>query len=69
MGPRLESGGEPLTKSLALCFVLFIAIIGAIWLLGLVGMLLVASANLMRKGAIGPKNFTISADALTEDDG
>ncbi len=32
-------------------------------------MLLIACANLLRKGAIGPKSFTISADALTEDDG
>jgi F0F1-type ATP synthase membrane subunit c/vacuolar-type H+-ATPase subunit K len=69
MGPRLEAGGEDLPKRIAVSFVVFIAIMAAVWLLGLVGMLLVASANLLRKGAVGPKSFTISADALVEDDG
>jgi RimJ/RimL family protein N-acetyltransferase len=41
----------------------------AIWFISLVGMLLMASANLLRKGAVGPKSFNISADALTEHDG
>jgi len=40
----------------------FEASVAAIWLLGLVAMLLVASANLLRKGAVGPKSFTVSAD-------
>jgi hypothetical protein len=69
MGPRLASGREPLPKGLALCFVVLVAVMAAIWLLSLVSILLVASANFLRKGAIGPKSFTISADALTEVDG
>jgi hypothetical protein len=69
MGPRLDAGAEALPKNLFVFFVVFIAIVVAIWLLGLVGMLLIVSANLLRKGAVGPKSFTISADALVEDDG
>jgi hypothetical protein len=69
MGPRLVSEGESLPKSIALSFFLFMTIMTAIWFIGLVGMLLMASANLLRKGAVGAKSFAISADALTEDDG
>jgi hypothetical protein len=68
MGPRLQSGGAVL-KSLALSFFLFMTLMTAIWFISLVGMLLMASANLLRKGAVGPKSFNISADALTEHDG
>lgn len=69
MGPRFRLEGESFSKSLALSFALFMAVMTAIWLLGLVGMFLVASGNLLRKGSIGPKSFNISADALTEEDG
>jgi hypothetical protein len=66
---RLEVAGESLAKTVALFFVLFMALMTAIWLVGLIFLLLVVSANLMRKGAIGPKRFTISDHAFTEDDG
>jgi hypothetical protein len=69
MGPSFEASGAALPKNLAVSFVVFIAIMAAIWLLGLVAMLLVASANLLRKGAVGPKSFTVSADEFVEDDG
>lgn len=66
---RLDAGGESVVKTVALFFILFIALMAAIWLVGFALMLLVASANLMRKGAIGSKHFTISDRAFTEDDG
>lgn len=66
---RLEVEGEPVAKTVALFFVLFVALMAAIWLVGLTVLLLVASANLMKKGVVGPKRFTISDRALTEDDG
>lgn len=69
MGARLDAGRGALTKNAVVFFVVFIAIVVAIWLLSMVGMLLVASANLLRKGAVGRKTFTIAADALVEDDG
>ena len=68
-GPKVGRGCGGTSKEPYVCFVVFIAIVVAVWLLGLVGILVVASANLLRKGAVGHKSFTISAAALVEDDG
>jgi hypothetical protein len=65
----LGVSGESVAKTVALFLVLFVALKAAIWPVGIIVMLLVASSNLMRKGAVGPRSFTISDDAFTEDDG
>lgn len=69
IAPRLAVENEPAAKTVGLFFILFVALMAAIWLVGLAALLLVTSANILRKGAVGPKRFTISDHAFTEDDG
>jgi len=66
---RLEVDGAPVAKTVALFFILFVALMAAIWLVGLALQLLVIGASLVKKGVVGPKRFTISAHSFTEDDG
>ena len=54
---------------LALYCVVFVALMTVVWLVSFLLILLVTTAHLFRKGSIGPKAFTITNDAFTEDDG
>lgn len=65
--PSLEERSVP--AAMAMCFVLFVTFMAAIYLIAGVGIVVVATVNLFRKGCIGPKTFTIANDAFAEDDG
>lgn len=67
---RTTQGAErSVAMNILLVVVMFMAGMLAIWLVSGVLIVLVASVNLLRKGCVGPKTFTIGDDAFSEDDG
>jgi ABC-type multidrug transport system fused ATPase/permease subunit len=67
--PRWQQGGQSVVMTIVVLFVMFLAVMTAIALVSCVFIVLIASVNLFRRGAIGPRTFTISDQAFIEDDG
>jgi hypothetical protein len=67
LSPRPE--GRPVAMALALYCMMIVTLLVIIWLVGFLVILLITTANLFRRGSIGPKRFTVSYEAFTEDDG
>jgi hypothetical protein len=65
--PRLQ--GRSVGMTVALYCVVFVVLMTIIWLVVFMGILLVTGANLLRRGCIGQKTFTITNDVFAEDDG
>lgn len=69
VSPRLEQQGQSVAMTIAMFLVVVAAVVTLVLLISFLGLLLMATANLLRKGNIGPRSFTISGEGFTEDDG
>jgi len=67
LSPRPE--GRSVAMAIALYCMTIVTLLVTIGLVGFVMILLVTTANLFRRGSVGPKRFTVSDEAFTEDDG
>lgn len=67
--PQWQQGGRPVGVAVAVILIMFVALMIGIALISCVLIFVAACAHLLRKGCIGPKQFTISAETFSEDDG
>jgi hypothetical protein len=68
VSPRLEQG-QSFAKTFPLFFSMLATLMTLILLVGFLAIPLIASTNFLRKGSIGPREFTVTSEALVEDDG